>query len=158
VRAELGALAGNSDALQVFVDAYQQRMAELQKRENTTALAKKLREARRKLANVTEAFAEMQQSAAIRERHQEQEGIVSQLEHRIAETRRRVVIPHPAAIVGELRDLLRMMGKDVPRARADLARLMPQPLRMIPGPHEYIIEGGSSWASPPRISPRRLGF
>jgi site-specific DNA recombinase len=142
LRAELRTLVDHPEALKIFVDAYQGRIAELQKRENTTALEKELREAQRRLDNLTEALAEMGRSRSVREKHEAQEAIVSNLEVRIAETRRQVVIPHPAKVSGELRDLLGLMSKDVPRAREALARLMPQPFRMFPEADGYRIEGG----------------
>lgn len=143
VRAELEALAGHPAALKIFTDAYQQRMAELQRNTNTAALEKELRKAKRLLANAAELLVEMPRSASIREKHAEMESAAQRLEAQIAEARQHVVVPHPARIAAELSDLLALMGrKDVPRAREALAKLMPQPFRMIPEADGYRIEGG----------------
>jgi hypothetical protein len=48
--------------LQEFIDAYQQRTAQLQKRENTTALERELRDARRRLDRITELLTATQHS------------------------------------------------------------------------------------------------
>jgi hypothetical protein len=139
--AELRALVDHPEALKTFVDSYQKRITELQKVENTAALEKELRQACRRLDNLTEVLAEMGRSQAVREKHQTQEAIVPPLEARIAENRRKVVIPHPAGVTRELRDLLGLMRKDVPRAREALARLMPEPFRIFPAADGYRIEG-----------------
>jgi site-specific DNA recombinase len=142
VRAELGALASHPEALKVFADAYQQRITERQRDANTSGLEKELRKTRRLLANAADLVVEMPRSQSIREKHAELESAAQSLEGKIAAAREHVVVPHPARIAAELRDLLGLMTKDVPRARQALAKLMPQPFRMVPEADGYRVEGG----------------
>lgn len=126
----------------VFIDAYQKRMAELQKTENAAALEKELREVRRRVGNITQAISEMGASVALREKLSALETQAHDVETRIAAARERLVLPHPAAVAAELHDLLSLMAKDVPRARQALGRLTAQPFRMVPTDDGYHIEGG----------------
>ncbi len=67
---------------------------------------------------------------------------MDRLEAQIAEARQHVVVPHPARIAAELRELLTLMGKDVPRAREALAKLMPRPFQTVPETDGYRVDGG----------------
>jgi hypothetical protein len=142
LRVELNALAGHPDALKVFTDAYQQRVTERQREANTATMEKDLRKAKRLLANAADLLIEMPRSESIREKHTALEGVVRRLQSEMADAREHVVVPHPARIAAELRDLLGLLAKDIPRAREALARLVPRPFRMIPEADGYRVEGG----------------
>ena len=115
--------------------------AELQRNTNTAATVKELRKAQRLLANAADLVIESPRKQSWRDKHTELEGVVDRLEAQLAEARHHVVVPHPARIASELRELLVLMWKDVSRAREALAKLTPRPFRMVLEADGYRIDG-----------------
>lgn len=138
---ELQKLVQTPRLLEVFVEEFTREVTKTQRTENTRDIERQIREAERRVTNITEALAMMGFSDAVRAKAAEEERRLTSLRSQLAVTKTQIVIPHPKTIEGYLNDVLGMLQKDVPQGRALLQKVM-QPLVLTPEADGYRITGG----------------
>lgn len=142
VAGELRKLIDTPAYLKLFVDEFTRQLAEAQRSESVQAIEAQITECDRRIKNATDALLRMGFSEAIQAALRAEEDRRAQLRDQLANARRQVVVPHPAAIAGHLKNLVVTLGKTPTEARPLLERVFPQPLVLTPGPDGYSINGG----------------